>query len=92
MFEIRRKMTRSSTINSSTALSATPSTLREARRLCQEGQAKIQDLAACLYQDPVIAMAVLRRANSVEGAAPRHQNFRLTALIPQLGWSVIAET
>lgn len=65
--------------------------LEQATRMSKDQNGDVNELATCAYQDPIIALAILRRANSLEFATNRTAIVSLSAAIMRLGWENVAE-
>lgn len=65
--------------------------LEQATRMSKDQNGDVHELAACAYQDPIITLAILRRANSLEFATNRTAIVSLSAAIMRLGWENVAE-
>lgn len=69
-----------------------PLVWREARRLASNRNARVEDLALCASQDPVLVIELLRMANAVSLSGERRVISTTASAIVRLGSQIVTET
>jgi HD-like signal output (HDOD) protein len=73
-------------IHSNITIPTNSDVLHEALRLCGDRDLKIAEFCSCAYQDPIICIELLKRANSLEFGVARMSITTIQNAILRIGW------